>query len=588
MRKSNVWRGTAISTAFMLLYPLTASADLSDFLNKASQALGAVGQGLDAINTMRSTANKSSGSSSSPQASPSGNQASGYQTINGTRVFTQVDIANHQATFSNECGSQTLTQAQLQGGAIPDDIVPCPRPAQANQALPKNPNCGSDITGLGGGTPSRGSDCPPSNATKPSGADTASWQHHCEELEQAQSDLAISCWSGLAGSAAARNDPALIAMAKAHADRLAAMQLAKPAPGCPYGDLASGLGGALCATDTLTQAQCESSAVGGMWTPPFPGRPSTGKCSYVPREAKQESPREQLTRLQHELAGLPQDGADTTPIKQPPAEGTQSSTPNGPQSDSARPLSVKDLPAVAELAGMEPPGSDSRERIVGSIKTRLPRSSGCIDDYVARLDDLRWNKWQEPFAQSEARIEREQQEAKARRESSQRALATDEKDVCKLLADRDGVQPATVRWVVASNGTIPSSALIGGHEASGQGLAVCRGRYNGGMHPGKVVGSSCSIGWGGHEIMLSDFEVAVGSVSWVAASNGYVPPGALIAGGEPGRQLPLCRVAYNGGVHPGKFVVDKCNFSWGGVEVTSPVYEVGIGTSLDPIGLNAH
>jgi hypothetical protein len=59
---------------------------------------------------------------------------SGYQTINGTRVFTVIDHASRTATFSNECGSQTLTQSQLQGGAIPDQIIPCPRPAASARA----------------------------------------------------------------------------------------------------------------------------------------------------------------------------------------------------------------------------------------------------------------------------------------------------------------------------------------------------------------------------------------------------------------------------------------------------------------------
>jgi hypothetical protein len=54
---------------------------------------------------------------------------SGYQTINGTRVFTDIDQAARIATFSNECGTQRLTQAQLQAGAIPDEIIPCPRPS---------------------------------------------------------------------------------------------------------------------------------------------------------------------------------------------------------------------------------------------------------------------------------------------------------------------------------------------------------------------------------------------------------------------------------------------------------------------------
>jgi hypothetical protein len=58
---------------------------------------------------------------------------SGEQVINGTRVFTQIDQGRGVATFSNSCGSQTLTQRQLQNGAIPDQIIPCPRPAARPQ-----------------------------------------------------------------------------------------------------------------------------------------------------------------------------------------------------------------------------------------------------------------------------------------------------------------------------------------------------------------------------------------------------------------------------------------------------------------------
>ena len=50
---------------------------------------------------------------------------SGYQVIQGTRVFTEIDHARGVATFSNSCGSQTLTQRQLQQGAIPSRIIPC-------------------------------------------------------------------------------------------------------------------------------------------------------------------------------------------------------------------------------------------------------------------------------------------------------------------------------------------------------------------------------------------------------------------------------------------------------------------------------
>ncbi|GLS46750.1 hypothetical protein GCM10007884_47450 [Methylobacterium brachythecii] len=53
---------------------------------------------------------------------------SGTQIINGTKVFTQIFPADKLATFSNDCGSQTLTQRELQQGAIPNLIIPCPRP----------------------------------------------------------------------------------------------------------------------------------------------------------------------------------------------------------------------------------------------------------------------------------------------------------------------------------------------------------------------------------------------------------------------------------------------------------------------------
>ncbi len=56
-------------------------------------------------------------------------QDSGYQVIQGTRVFTRIDYAADNATFSNECGSQTISHRDLGAGAIPTNIIPCPRPS---------------------------------------------------------------------------------------------------------------------------------------------------------------------------------------------------------------------------------------------------------------------------------------------------------------------------------------------------------------------------------------------------------------------------------------------------------------------------
>ena len=52
-----------------------------------------------------------------------------------------------------------------------------------------------------------------------------------------------------------------------------------------------------------------------------------------------------------------------------------------------------------------------------------------------------------------------------------------------------------------------------GNEADGTPLYVCRSKYDGGLHPGKVVGGNCSIGWGGKEIVLPAFEVLTLGVS---------------------------------------------------------------------------
>jgi hypothetical protein len=74
---------------------------------------------------------------------------------------------------------------------------------------------------------------------------------------------------------------------------------------------------------------------------------------------------------------------------------------------------------------------------------------------------------------------------------------------------------------------------------------------------------------------------------WVAASNGQVPPGAVIGGSEPGRNLPVCRARYQNGLHPGKVVARNCNIGWGGREITLPVYEVMVASVSPPSGGSA-
>lgn len=69
------------------------------------------------------------------------------------------------------------------------------------------------------------------------------------------------------------------------------------------------------------------------------------------------------------------------------------------------------------------------------------------------------------------------------------------------------VSRAPLDWV-RSFGNIPGNAVRGGYE-HGNTLYICQTKYRNGVHPGKVVGQSCNIGWGGQEIINSNFRVLV-------------------------------------------------------------------------------
>lgn len=135
---------------------------------------------------------------------------------------------------------------------------------------------------------------------------------------------------------------------------------------------------------------------------------------------------------------------------------------------------------------------------------------------------------------------------------------------------------ANLRWNFGTNGFVPSPAIVGGWEP-GRTLYICHGWHGGGLHPGKIVANNCNIGWGGKEITLNSYEVLVGDnsqVSWVDASYGGVPSGAVSGGSEPGRpNLYICRVSYRG-LQPGKLVEQNCNIGYGGDELTFHNYQV--------------
>jgi len=145
-----------------------------------------------------------------------------------------------------------------------------------------------------------------------------------------------------------------------------------------------------------------------------------------------------------------------------------------------------------------------------------------------------------------------------------------------LLMRSANALPEGLSWIFATNGEVPAGAIVGGSEP-GRVLYICHGWYQGGLHPGKIVGANCNIGWGGREILLNSYEVLVGNpgrVQWIDASHGFVPEGAISGGYEPGRpNLYICRATHHGW-HPGKIVGQNCNFGYGGNEIVSPYYQV--------------
>ncbi len=141
----------------------------------------------------------------------------------------------------------------------------------------------------------------------------------------------------------------------------------------------------------------------------------------------------------------------------------------------------------------------------------------------------------------------------------------------------------TVYWTHVSPGmAIPSNAFVGGSEPIPGGyrnLQICRASRDGGMHPGKVIGTACSYPYGGGEQWAGDFDVLIvpqADAFWHATGQaGSLPAFALQGGWEAnGTALWICRAHYAGGLHPGKVVGRMCNISYGGSEIPNPTYDV--------------
>lgn len=70
---------------------------------------------------------------------------------------------------------------------------------------------------------------------------------------------------------------------------------------------------------------------------------------------------------------------------------------------------------------------------------------------------------------------------------------------------------AKIRWIQGDFGEVPPGAVVGGHEANGERLFICRAPYKGGFHPGKIRAAfrGCNIGYGGNEVTVNPYDVLI-------------------------------------------------------------------------------
>lgn len=136
-----------------------------------------------------------------------------------------------------------------------------------------------------------------------------------------------------------------------------------------------------------------------------------------------------------------------------------------------------------------------------------------------------------------------------------------------------------VQWVSDFEGGIPDGAVVCGQEADGTPLYLARAYYSGGLHPGKVRPEfeSANIPYGGDEVKVNSYEVYCGGGTWIEASGGIIPEGAVACGYEAnGEPLYAARAWYEGGLQIGKVRpgFDGANIPYGGDEITVNSYEV--------------
>jgi len=146
----------------------------------------------------------------------------------------------------------------------------------------------------------------------------------------------------------------------------------------------------------------------------------------------------------------------------------------------------------------------------------------------------------------------------------------------------------TIEWRPGRSGSVPGRAVLGGWEkweaqagstevrTEGP-LYICRAPFGGAVYIGKIVKNNCNFGAEGKEHLARDYEVLTwkspgDSLGWRRSAT-TPPQGALTGGRSPaGRDLYICRIPYNGGIHPGWQVPGRnvCSIGFGGAEIQRP------------------
>jgi len=136
---------------------------------------------------------------------------------------------------------------------------------------------------------------------------------------------------------------------------------------------------------------------------------------------------------------------------------------------------------------------------------------------------------------------------------------------------------------------LPAKALWGGYDENKVTLYICRARYKGGLHPGKLISSVmvCNIGWGGKEYSFSDYDVltVTGPIAMLWATDPHDFSKAVPGGFENGHTLYICHVFFDTGLPTfethhglqlGKVTDDheRCQFPFGGVEKTDTTFDL--------------